>query len=181
MKLTILMLVLLPALFSGCESSSTTTAPANTTTQQAPTISKPAATPVANTASAKISSIKDLITVYKSPSCQCCSRWVSHLEANGFKVKAINVKDVIPYKKKGGVTPKLASCHTAFVNGYVVEGHVPASDIKRMLKEKPDIKGLTVPEMPVGTPGMEVGNKKDPYDVISFDKNGKTKVYKSYR
>lgn len=169
MKLiNILILISLP-LFSACESPTSTT--------QATSPSK-----AATTTNTKTPAPNHLVmTVYKSPTCQCCSRWVSHLEANGFKVKAINVKDVTPYKQKGGLTPALASCHTGFIDGYVVEGHVPASDIKRMLKEKPDIRGLTVPAMPVGTPGMEMGNRKDPYDVISFDKNGKTKVYKSYR
>jgi len=147
-------------LLSACDSPQ---APTATTTPDPNTVSKP------------------LITVYKSATCSCCNRWVSHLEKNGFTVKAIDVPNVTPYKQKSGVTPALASCHTAFVNGYVVEGHVPASDIKRMLKQKPDIKGLSVPAMPVGTPGMEMGDQKDPYDVVSFDKNGKTKVYKSYR
>ena len=85
------------------------------------------------------------ITVYKSPTCGCCSKWVTHLKANGFDVIAKDVPDVIPHKIRGGVTPKLASCHTAFVEGYVIEGHVPAQDIKRLLKERPSAKGLAVP------------------------------------
>ncbi len=120
------------------------------------------------------------ITVYKSPSCSCCDRWITHLEKNGFKIVAKNVEDVTPYKIKGGLTPKLASCHTAFVGGYTIEGHVPAADIKRLLKEKPAIRGLSVPAMPIGTPGMEMGNRKDPYNVISFDKDGKTKIFSRY-
>ncbi len=123
----------------------------------------------------------NMITVYKSPSCKCCSRWVDHLKKNGFTVKAIDVEDVEPYKIKAGISPKLASCHTGFINGYAIEGHVPASDIRSLLKLKAKVSGLSVPAMPVGTPGMEQGDRKDPYDVVSFDKDGNTKVYKSYR
>lgn len=122
------------------------------------------------------------IMVYKSPTCGCCNKWVSHLEKNGFKVNAIDVQDVIPYKIKYGLTPALASCHTAVIEGYTIEGHVPAQDIKRLLKEKPsDIIGLSVPKMPVGTPGMEHPTRKDPYKVIGFDKDGKTSVFSEYR
>ena len=120
------------------------------------------------------------ITVYKSPSCGCCNKWVKHLEENGFKVKAEDVSDVIPYKIKYGVTPQLASCHTAVIEGYTIEGHVPASDIKRLLMEKPALQGLSVPQMPVGTPGMEQGDRKDPYQVISFDRDGRTGVFTDY-
>ena len=112
------------------------------------------------------------ITVYKSPSCGCCKKWVSHLRNNGLKVIAIDVKSVVPYKIKHGVTQPLASCHTALVGGYTIEGHVPAADIKRLLKNRPKVKGLTVPGMPMGTPGME-GPRKDAYDVLTFDANGK--------
>jgi len=122
------------------------------------------------------------ITVYKSATCGCCKKWVSHLEENGFKVNAINVKDVIPHKIKHGVTPQLASCHTAVIDGYTIEGHVPAADIKRLLKEKPkNIVGLSVPKMPVGTPGMEHPTRKDPYKVLSFDKQGKSSVFSEYK
>ena len=120
------------------------------------------------------------ITVYKSPTCGCCNKWVKHLEENGFEVKAKNVTDVIPYKIKYGVTPPLASCHTAVIDGYTIEGHVPASDIKRLLREKPAVQGLSVPQMPVGTPGMEQGSRKDPYQVISFDRDGRTGVFTDY-
>lgn len=120
------------------------------------------------------------VVVYKSPTCGCCKKWVKHLQDNGFKVKAVDVKNVVPYKIKHGVTQPLASCHTALVDGYTIEGHVPAADIKRLLKEKPIIKGLSVPGMPMGTPGME-GRRKDAYDVVTFDAKGKTGVYSSYR
>lgn len=117
------------------------------------------------------------IMVYKSPTCGCCKKWVKHLQDNGFKVKTKDVRDVVPIKIENGVTPKLASCHTALVEGYVIEGHVPASDIKRLLKEKPKIKGLAAPGMPMGSPGMNQGNHKNPYNVISFDGQGNNKVF----
>ena len=120
------------------------------------------------------------ITVYKSATCSCCNKWVTHLEQNGFEVKTEDVKNVVQYKIKYGVTPQLASCHTAVINGYTIEGHVPASDIKRLIKEKPAIQGLSVPQMPVGTPGMEQGSRKDPYQVISFDREGRTGVFSDY-
>lgn len=116
------------------------------------------------------------ITVYKNPTCGCCKNWIKHMEANGFAVKSVDVADISPYKSKYGITPSLASCHTAVINGYVVEGHVPAGDIKRMLKERPGIQGLAVPGMPSGSPGMEQGYQ-DPYDVLTFDKTGNLSVY----
>ncbi len=120
------------------------------------------------------------VTVYKSPTCHCCKRWVKHLRDNGMKVKAIDVKNVVPYKIKYGVTRQLASCHTALVGGYIIEGHVPASDIRRLLKERPKIKGLAVPGMRVGSPGME-GHRKQPYDVVTFDAKGKSNVFSRYK
>ena len=93
-----------------------------------------------------------------------------------FEVETKDLRDLRMIKSMSGVTPKLASCHTAQVDGYVIEGHVPADDIKRLLAERPDVKGLTVPGMPHGSPGMETG-RKDPYQVLSFDENGKTQVF----
>jgi len=116
------------------------------------------------------------VTVYKSPTCGCCKHWVEHLRQNGFKVKAINTQDVVTYKKRLGLLPELASCHTAVVNGYVIEGHVPANDIKRLLKERPKIVGLAVPGMPMGSPGME-GPAKVPYEVKAFDRHGRITTY----
>jgi hypothetical protein len=116
------------------------------------------------------------VTVYKSPTCGCCKEWVKHLEANGFKVQARDVADVTPLKAKHGVSPELGSCHTALVDGYVIEGHVPAADVRRLLKERPAVKGLAVPGMPVGSPGME-GPYKEPYSVLTFDEAGRTTVY----
>lgn len=117
------------------------------------------------------------IAVYKSPTCGCCKKWVEHMRANGFTVKAYDVEDVTPYKKASGVPLELGSCHTARVNGYALEGHVPARDIARLLKERPQVLGLAVPGMPAGAPGMEQGARTDRYDVLSFDAAGKTSVY----
>lgn len=120
------------------------------------------------------------ILVYRSPSCGCCGKWIQHLQENQFSVKDIVTDDMDEIKQKYGVPANLASCHTAIIDGKVVEGHVPARDIKRMLKLKNDISGISVPGMPVGTPGMEMGGRKDPFQVISFDKDGKYEVFSAY-
>lgn len=116
------------------------------------------------------------ITVYKTPTCGCCKKWVTHLEQNGFEVETIDMRDLRMIKSMSGVKPELASCHTAKVDGYVIEGHVPADDIKRLLAERPAVKGLTAPGMPHGSPGMETG-RKDPYQVLTIDAEGKTEVF----
>ena len=115
------------------------------------------------------------VMVYKSPTCGCCKKWVEHMRENGFTVKTQDMADVTPYKTRYGVTPELASCHTAVVNGFVIEGQVPAADVKRLLRERPKIVGLSAPGMPAGSPGMDTGH--DPYDVLSFDKEGNVAVY----
>jgi hypothetical protein len=127
-------------------------------------------------------SISDLpiVQVYKSPTCGCCSKWVSHLEANGFKVKATDVNDINLIKRSYGIPPALASCHTAVVGDYLIEGHVSAKDIVQLLKQKPAIKGIAVPGMPIGSPGMEVGNPQA-YDVVSFGANGETEIFSSHQ
>jgi hypothetical protein len=117
-----------------------------------------------------------VITVYKDPNCGCCNNWVEHLIKHGFRVTEKNTSEMSEIKRGLGIPQHLESCHTGVVNGYVVEGHVPATDIKRLLKEKPRVAGLAVPGMPMGSPGME-GPRADRYDVISFDKAGKTKVF----
>src|SRR5258706_13409180 len=111
------------------------------------------------------------IAVYKSATCGCCSKWVRYLEASGFQVKAYDVQNVASYKERYGIPQALDACHTAMVEGYVVEGHVPVEDIRRLLKERPAIKGLVVPGMPAGSPGME-GPITEKYDVLSFDAKG---------
>ena len=114
------------------------------------------------------------IDVYKDPNCGCCQRWVEHLQANGFSVKVHDVADFMQYKQ--GVPSELAACHTAKVGGYLIEGHVPASDIRRLLKERPKVSGIAVPGMPAGSPGME-GPRAQRYEVLTFDKDGNTAVF----
>jgi hypothetical protein len=118
------------------------------------------------------------VEVYKSPTCGCCSKWVEHLQAHGFTVKTTNVEDIYEVKTKHRVPSAVESCHTALVGGYVVEGHVPAADVQRMLDERPAIAGIGVRGMPIGSPGMEVeGVKPQPYNVLAFDKGGQTRVF----
>ena len=116
------------------------------------------------------------IVVYKSPTCGCCGKWVEHMEKAGFSVDVENLRDVAPIKRELGVPGRMQSCHTAKVGDYFVEGHVPADLVKQLLADKPDIKGLTVPGMPMGSPGME-GPRKDPYNVIAIEKDGRARVY----
>ena len=120
------------------------------------------------------------IVVYRSPTCECCGKWIEHLKKNNFNVKEIVTNDVQTIKDKYGVTKEMASCHTAIVEGYVIEGHVPANDIMKLLKNKPKIVGIAVPGMPSGTPGMEMGDRKDAYNVMSFDKDNHYEVFDSY-
>ncbi len=125
--------------------------------------------------------IAEDMVVYRSPACSCCGHWIDHVKQNHLTVKEIVTDDLKSIKTRYGVSPDLSSCHTAVIGGYVIEGHVPARDIKKLIESKPDLAGLTVPGMPVGTPGMEMGDKKDAYDVISFDRNGNKKVFARYR
>lgn len=120
------------------------------------------------------------IEVFKSPTCGCCGAWVDHLKAAGFPVKVVEVDDTSVTRRRYGLPDKFASCHTGIVNGYVVEGHVPAVEVKRLLALKPRAVGLAVPGMPVGSPGMESGDRKDPYDVFLIDKNGRATVFTHY-
>ncbi len=120
-----------------------------------------------------------LMTVWKSPWCGCCMHWVKHMEAHGFRVDVKDVEDLDPVKKLAGIPDNLQSCHTAHVDGYVIEGHVPAADVKRLLNERPAARGLAVPGMPSGSPGMENG-EHDPYDVLLIGKDRTTTVYGSY-
>lgn len=114
------------------------------------------------------------IAVYKTPTCGCCTKWIEHLEAEGFDVEATDLSDLSELKATHGVPANLASCHTALVDGYVIEGHVPASDIARLLQDRPAVAGLAVPEMPLGSPGMEHPDptRHQPYQVMSFGKDG---------
>ncbi len=119
------------------------------------------------------------MTVYKTLSCGCCTKWVDHLEENGFEVTVHSVDDLSPVKSRLGVPQTLQSCHTAEIDGYVIEGHVPAEDIRRLLDERPDATGIAVPGMPVGSPGMEYGDRKDAYDVILFG-DGEQETYATH-
>lgn len=126
--------------------------------------------------------LSDLIemVVYKSPTCGCCQAWVSYVEDAGFAVNTIDTDDVDAIKHEHGLSdPGLKSCHTAIVDGYVIEGHVPVSDIERLLAERPAILGLTAPGMPMMSPGMASEIPRD-YDVLAFDKSGRTSIYSSY-
>jgi hypothetical protein len=126
-------------------------------------------------------SVLPVIEVYKSATCGCCTAWVDHLRANGFTVKASNVPNPAEYREKFGIPHALGSCHTGVVQGYALEGHVPAREVKRLLAERPNAKGLTVPGMPVGSPGMEVaGEGSDAFDVLLVKADGSHSVYSHY-
>ena len=109
-----------------------------------------------------------VLKVYKTPSCGCCSAWVDHMRSAGFQVLITDITDLRPIKNKFGVIPELQACHSAVIDGYVIEGHVPARDVLRLLKDRPKAIGLAVPGMPVGSPGMEQGSRRDPFQVILF-------------
>ena len=122
-----------------------------------------------------------IVKVYKSPGWGCCGGWTKHLEDDGLIIKAEDTKKISEIKARYKIPGHLQSCHTAIVDGYVIEGHVPSKEVIRMLKERPDFIGLSVPGMPIGSPGMEMPNgASEPYDVISFDKFGRTKVFATY-
>jgi len=120
-----------------------------------------------------------LVRVWKAPTCGCCGDWVEHIRAAGFPVEVHDVQTLTAVKEEHGISAEHRSCHTATVGGYVVEGHVPADLIRRMIEERPEIRGLAVPGMPVGSPGMEVGDRKDPYDVLALLTGGSVVVYDS--
>lgn len=122
----------------------------------------------------------EAITVHKSPTCGCCTEWVRHLEENGFEVTVHDTANINQIKVDAGLTRELASCHTAFVGDYVIEGHVPAQDIHRLLAEAPQAKGLAVPGMPIGSPGMEMGDRQDAYAVLLFNEAGQSRPFAQY-
>lgn len=117
--------------------------------------------------------------VFKSASCGCCAEWIKHMTENGFTAKAEDValSELARIKRDAGIKPEHSSCHTGQIGGYSIEGHVPASDVKRLLAEKPDAVGLSVPGMPIGSPGMEAGDTREPYDVLLIKKDGTTEVW----
>ena len=126
----------------------------------------------------------EVVTVWKTPTCGCCKDWVIHLRKEGFNVVANDVPDTAPIRQKLGLPAKFGSCHTAQVGGYVLEGHVPAREVKRLLREKPVAIGLAVPGMPVGSPGMEMVGEmlglRDAFDVVLVTQDGSSRVYESY-
>lgn len=127
---------------------------------------------------AAVSSLE--IQVYRDPSCRCCGGWIDNLTAQGFQPTSIPTTDMDTLKQQYGVPNDLASCHTAVIDGYVIEGHVPAADIKRMLREHPAVVGIAVPGMPMGTPGMESEGIQEPFTVSSFDQEGHTVRFNQY-
>lgn len=133
----------------------------------------PAATPAATPAASAVPALQ----VHKNVGCGCCDLWVEHMQQAGFTATVQEVANMGPIKERVGVPAGMGSCHTAEVGGYFVEGHVPAQDVLRLLRERPDALGLTVPGMPLGSPGMEVEGHSDPYDVFLVAKDGSTSVY----
>jgi hypothetical protein len=117
-----------------------------------------------------------LLKVYKSRTCSCCGKWIDHMRAAGFEVEATNVADVNVYKQQYGVPPQLSACHTGIVDGYVIEGHVPADDIIRLLRARLEVTGIAVPGMPMGSPGME-SPRPERYETLSFDAAGNIEVF----
>jgi hypothetical protein len=134
----------------------------------------------ATTAAAAAEQNAYAMTVYKSPTCGCCGAWIEHMEEHGFTITVKEPRDLGAVKVEHGITRELGSCHTGVIAGYAIEGHVPAREVKRLLEERPQVSGLAVPGMPMGSPGME-GSYTDPYDVLTFDRAGRTTVFASYR
>ena len=151
------------ALLTACDNQ------VNTPTHNTPSVSKSAST------------TQHEIVMYKSPTCACCTGWAEHLRQSGFQVTEKKSDDMMAVKKEYGVPDKLSSCHTAIIGGYIIEGHVPAQDVERLLKERPQIAGLTAPGMPMKSPGMQPqGLPAKGYDVLAFNKDGSSKVFTRY-
>lgn len=152
--------------------------PADVSSPDAPLVATPEA-PAATASAGAPAAARDTLVVYKSASCGCCRLWGEHMQGEGFAVVSRDVTDLQAVKDSLGVPPTAGSCHTATVDGYVVEGHVPAATVRRMLRDRPDARGLAVPGMPLGSPGMEQGPRRDPYDVLLVAADGSTSVYES--
>ncbi len=176
---------LISILLVGCDAGSDTakTSTAKTESGVASTVTPataPALTPTAAQSDATRQAMPEVV-MYKAPNCDCCTGWADHLRKEGFTVVVHKRDDMDAIKTRFGVSQKLASCHTAIVDGYVIEGHVPAADVERLLKERPDIAGLTAPGMPMKSPGMQkAGQEPQGYDVLAFDKDGKATVFHRY-
>lgn len=117
------------------------------------------------------------LKIYKSPSCGCCGAWVDHVEASGLSTAVHEMEDVTPVAKKLGVPDAMRSCHTAVIDGYFVEGHVPATDIRKLLRERPRARGIAVPGMPIGSPGMEQSGRRDAFDTMLVLRDGSTRAF----
>lgn len=165
----LLLLTLAPLALAACQLDAPTASAEPPAAEETAAVTLPASTTAPADAPA--------ITVYKSPTCGCCAMWVEHLEAAGFDVTSVDRTDMGVVKDSLGVPGDLSSCHTAVVDGYVVEGHVPAAQVTRLLEERPDALGLAVPGMPIGSPGMEMGDRRDPYDVLLVGEGGEAAVY----
>jgi len=167
MKIRASILLLTAVLFAACGAQD------DSQSQAAQPVSVTAADAAAN---AVVDAELPLILVYKSPSCGCCNGWIEHMEGAGFTVDARDVEDIVSVKRDAGVPDQMHSCHTGLIDGYVVEGHVPAEQVKRLLAERPDVAGIAVPGMPMGSPGMP-GDNSQGYQVYTFDKQGRTAVF----
>lgn len=158
-----------------CDQSTSTQSPST----PSKSVSAPASTATPSTTSASATAS---VKVYKSPTCACCGKWVDHLDGAGFTSKVHDTQDLNSIKASYQIPPRYQSCHTALIDDYVFEGHIPASIIQKFLAEKPaGSLGLTVPGMPVGSPGMEMGNRYDDYDVLLLKNDGTTEVYQQVR
>src|SRR5688572_17999577 len=171
----------LASLVMACSGDGADATPANATPAAATVATGAKQTPDASaasvgTAESPAGAKPIAIKVYKTPQCGCCKKWVDHLAKNGFQVESVDMPDLAMVKQKYGVKPEHEACHTAVVGDYVVEGHVPADVIKRLLEERPAVVGIAVPGMPAGSPGME-GAMKERYDVLTFDRAGRSRVY----
>ncbi len=141
-----------------------------------------AATAGALTATAARAAPARALTVYKTPTCGCCGGWVAHMRRNGFAATVIEQVDLTPVRRRLGVPDAVVSCHTAVIDGYALEGHVPATDILRLLAERPQAAGLAVPGMPLGSPGMEVPDgTRDAFDTLLILRDGRTRVFARHR
>ncbi|MEM0962430.1 MAG: DUF411 domain-containing protein [Bacteroidota bacterium] len=167
------LLLLLPLALVACQPATDSESVASTEPTPAEATTALASAPV------QLVSDAPTLTVYKSPTCGCCSLWADHMEAAGFDVVSIDRTDMDVVKDSLGVPQDIASCHTATVGDYVVEGHVPAEQVARLLDEEPEVRGLSVPGMPIGSPGMEVGDRRDAYDVLVVGQDGEAAVYAS--
>lgn len=141
------------------------------------TVASTVASTMASTPRPKTSPLK----VYRSPTCDCCGAWVEHMETNGFQVQVQITEDMDAIKRQCGIPQAIAACHTGLIEGYWIEGHIPAEDVWRLLTERPNIAGLLVPGMPLGSPGMEQGNKREPYTVFTFTKMGAVTVFAKHK